>query len=429
MSLKLIKLEPKIAKATLVVVAVACVVTAFFFIRWSFSNAIASRLDLKRPESKLVIDWLIGLGPSDPQTHYAAAELFERTFDANDLSRSLNEYEIAASLTPNNYLMWISLGRARSLSGDDAGANAALKRAIELAPNYAAVQWTYGNLLIRQGETTDGFKLTARAAQSNPEYALGSVVTAMQILEGDIAAVRNALGDSEAINAALVSTLMGSQRFEDAVDSWSKLPDEIKSGAQKKLSEKLAEQLIAGKKFRLASRVLGVISPEGSNKPVAERITNGGFEPGIKLRGAGPFEWQIADGAEPQIGQNTVQKRSGEFGLLFLFNSFETATFRSLSQTIAVDPGSQYEFEGFYRSDLKTSASIKIEVADAATNAVIVSTPPLALAGDWTTIRLKFTAPTGSDGIIIRLVRDGCVGPTCRMTGSLSFDDFSLKPL
>lgn len=429
MALKLIKLEPKIAKLTLVALGLTCIVTSFFFVRWNFANAVSSRLDLKRPESKLVIDWLIGLGPSDPQTHHAAAALFEKTFDPSDLSRSLAEYETAAALSPNNYLMWVSLGRARNLDGDAAGSEAALKRALELAPNYAAVQWTYGNLLIRQGEADDGFKLAAKAAQSNTDYARSFVVTALQIFDGDVEKTRTAVGDSEAVSVALTSTLSGQGRFAEAVDSWAKLSADAKADSQKKLSEKLAEQLVTAKQFRLASRVLASIQPDAANRPTVGQITNGGFEPGIKLRGAGAFEWQIADGAEPQIGQSNVQRRSGEFGLFFLFNSFETSNFRSVSQTVAVVPGAPYEFEGFYRSDLKATASLKIEIVDAVTGATLVNTPPLALAGDWTTMKLKFTAPVGSDGIVVRLTREGCAGLACRITGRLSFDDFSLKPL
>lgn len=429
MSLKLIKLEPKLAKGLLIGGALICVIATFFFIRWNFANAIASRLDLKRPESKLVIDWLLGLGPSDPQTHHAAATLFEKTFDPGDLTRSLTEYETAAALSPNNYLMWLNLSRARNLNGDTAGSEAAIKRALELAPNYSAVQWAYGNLLIREGNTDDGFKLAAKAAESNADLARSAVVLALQIFDGDLSQVRRSLGDSEAINSALATALMGQDKADDAVESWSKLPEQAKTTTYKKLGDDLAQKLLSAKKFRLATRVAADLSTEGTEKPVVGQIANGGFENAIKLRGAGPFEWQIADGAEPQIGQSDSQKRSGKFGLFLMFNSFDAAHFRTVSQTVAVEPGGTYEFEGFYRSDLKTSAALKLEIADAASTATITSTQAFALAGDWTTLKVKFTVPAGSDGIIIRLVREGCNGPACRITGRLSFDDLSIKRL
>jgi len=428
LSLKLIKIEPTVTKAVVIAVGLASVLAAFFFIRWNFANAVASRLDPKLPETRLVLDSLTDMGPSDPQTHQAAAAFLEKTFDPADLTRSLTEYETAAALSPNNYLMWVNLGKARNLNGDTDGADVAFRKALDLAPNYAAVLWAYGNLLIREGKTDEGFKLAAKAAESNREYARNAVILALQIFDGDLAQVRGALGDGELMNSALATTLASQQRFDEAVESWSKLPVSDKAD-YKKLGESLAAQMTAAKKFRLAARVLADLQPNEADKPVVGQIANGGFENEIKLRGANLFEWQIAEGAEPQIGLNSSQKRSGQKGLFLVFNSFEAAQFRSFSQTVAVMPGAEYEFEGFYRSDLKSAATLKIEIADAASTGAIASTQPLALAGDWATLRVKFTVPAGGDGIIIRLAREGCSGPTCRITGKLSFDDFSIKRL
>lgn len=410
----------------LIAAAILCVAATWFFIRWNFANAVASRLDPRLPESKLVIDWLLNVGPSDPQTHYAAASIYEKTFDPGDLTRSLSEYELATALSTYNYVMWLNLGKSRSLNGDAVGAEAAYARALKLAPNYAAVQWAFGNFLVRDGRVDEGFAMVAKAAASNPEYSRTAIITALQIFDGDIVQVRDALGDTDTTNAALTTALAGQNRFDESYDAWSKLAPEKKLDEHKKLGESLAARMAEAKKFQIAARIAADLQTNDADKPVLGQIANGGFENGVKLRGAGLFEWQIAEGAEPQIGLSESQKRSGKYGLSIVFNSFESAGFRTISQTVAVGPGAVYEFEGFYRSDLKTTAMLKWEIADGATTATIVSTPPMALAGDWTTLKVKFTVPAGSDGVIIRLAREGCNGPACRITGKLSFDDFSI---
>ena len=159
------------------------------------------------------------------------------------------------------------------------------------------------------------------------------------------------------------------------------------------------------------------------------QILNGGFENGVKLRNATLFEWQITDGVQPRIALSETETHTGKYGLWMIFNSFETAAFRAVSQTVAVVPGAEYEFETFYKSDLKTSASIKWEIVNALTNAPIAATPPATMSPDWAPLRVKFTMPADSDGIVIRLVREGCSGPSCPISGSLAFDDFSLLPL
>jgi len=112
-----------------------------------------------------------------------------------------------------------------------------------------------------------------------------------------------------------------------------------------------------------------------------------------------------------------------------MFNSFKAVAFRSISQTVAVVPGAEYEFEVFYRSDVKTSAILKWEIADAGTSATIASTDPMTPVPDWTSLKTTFKVPPDSDGVIIRFVREGCVGSTCPTNGKISFDDISIRRL
>ncbi len=428
MSLKILKISPGVARVLIVAAAIACLISAWFFIKWNFANAIASRMDPTRPESKTVADWLTRVAPNDPQTHFTAAALFEKTLDPEDLTRSLIEYETAAALSPNNYAMWLYLAKARSMTGDTEGAEAAFRRALHLGPNYSTVQWTFGNFLIRQGNTDEGFSLIAKAASSDPAYTSAAVVMAMQIFGGDAADVRRSLGEGDVTNAAFAQVLVGQKRYDDAYAAWSQLTD--KTGKFKTLGETLTAQMADSKKFRLAALIKSDLIAEGAPKPEVGRIGNGGFEDGVKLRNAGLFEWQIDEGSEPQIGLSDGQKRTGKYSLWMLFDTFQTAAFRNISQTIPVVPGAEYEFEVFYRSDVKTNARLRWEVAEAATGGTLAATEPMAAAAEWVRLGARFTVPqTASDGIIIRLARDGCIGPSCPITGRMSFDDFSLRSL
>ena len=409
--------------------ALLCVVTAWFFIKWNFANAVSSRLDSKRAEFKPVADWLTQMAPSDPQTHLAAARIYQKTFDPDDLARSLFEYEMAAALSPYSYLAWIDLGKARGLNGDTDGAQFAFARALQLAPNYAAVQWVYGNSLIRQGKTDDGFALIAKATASNADYSQPAVTTALQIFDNDIEAVRRGLGDSGLTNAGLAAALANQLRFDAAFAAWSRLSEAERHTKFKKLSDDLIEKFAAAGKFNFAAVVASGGRTNESEKPTVGQISNGGFEGGVKIRNAALFEWQIGEGAQPQIALSEADNHGGKYGLRLIFNSFDTSAFRSVSQTIAVVPGAEYEFEAFYRSDLKTSAVIKWEIVNALTNAPVAVTPPAIPASEWMPLKARFTMPADSDGVIIRLVRDGCNGPSCPTNGSLAFDDISLRRL
>lgn len=427
MALRILRGKPAVIKTGLAAGALACVVLALLFARWSFANAVASRIDRARPESKLVIDSLIAWGPSDPQTHYAAAAIFEKTFDPADLERSLKEYETAAALAPHHYQAWVNLGRSRSLLGDATGAEQAFVRALELAPNYSSVQWTYGNYLIRQGRNEEGFRLAAKAAAVNPEFARNAVGLALQIFDGDIGQVVQVLGDVEPVTVALITVLAAQDRLDDAASVWSRLSSEARTARQRKLGEDLIGKLTAGKKFRLAAAVSADLTESVTMKPQSGHLVNGGFEEAIKARGASIFDWQLGDGTEPQAGLSNSQKRTGEHGLVMVFNTADASSMRSFSQTVPVEPGAVYQLEGFYRNELKTTVAFKLEAADAATGAILASSPPMQLAGDWTTVRFSFAVPVTCDGVVIRLSHEGCTGSACRIAGRLALDDLSLR--
>ena len=92
---------------------------------------------------------------------------------------------------------------------------------------------------------------------------------------------------------------------------------------------------------------------------------NGGFENGVKLRSAGPFEWQIGDAPEPQIGLSETQKHGGRYGLTIVFSTFRPEAYRGISQLLAVEPGARYRLDAWYKSNLKTEAKYQWQVIDA----------------------------------------------------------------
>lgn len=426
MSLVIVKLTIGPARIAMIAAVVLCLLAAWFSLKWNFANMIAERLEPDKPETRVVADWLATVSPSDPRTHAAAALAFERSFDMGDVTRAVAEYEAATALSPENFFNWLSVGRSRGLNGDAAGAVTAYGRALQLAPNYASVQWAYGNALVRRGQLDEGFPFMAKAAEANSDYSQPAAITALQILDGNADAARRSLGESDAVTAALAGALASQQRFEEAVALWAKLPVEKRSAEVAKIGDVIRDQLLKAKQFRLAAR-LAVDGLPAENKPVVGRITNAGFESEVKTRNSSLFEWQIGEGAHPQIGLAEGQAFAGRSNLFLLFNSFESSAFRTVSQTVAVEPNAEYELSFHYRSDLKPPVALKFEAVNACDLAVIASTAQMSPTADWTEVSVRFRAASDCDAVIIRLNRDGCAGPTCPMSGKLSLDEFSLK--
>lgn len=417
MALVIIKFERKFLRPMIAASVVLCLIGGWYFAKWNFANAVSMRADTRE-----IADLGVEMAPGDPQTHFAAAVVYEKTFDPGDLTRSLNEYETVAALSPNNYISWLELGRARERNGDAPGAETAFLRALDLAPNYADVQWAYGNLLIRQGRHAEGLAQIRVAYVAKPEYVNPAAITAMTLFDGDAAKARDALGGTPDLNAALAALELSSKRYGEAVASWDLIPADEKLSKFKAAGETLSGRLADARQFRLASHIINTIWD--GDGPVTGSILNGGFESQIKLNDARLFDWQISPGAEPQIGLNDEQKHGGGYSLFMKFNTMQAADFRSFSQTVAVEPGKAYSLEGFYRANLK--GTIAWEIVDAAAGKSLAKSMAINGASDWTAFRINFTTPADVDGVIIRLIRDGCASPVCPISGKVWFDDFTL---
>lgn len=421
MPVKAIKIDSLPARAMLLAAAVVLLTGAFFSVKWALANTAASKAEFKE-----VADLMVNWAPDDPQTHYTSAVLHERTFLPEDLPVSLSEYEKATALAPHNFLLWLELGKARERNGDPASAERTLRKALELAPNYAQVRWALGNNLLRQGRSDEAFAEIRQAASSDERYVSPAASMAWQVFDGDINLVRHTIGESARINVALSGILMGQKRLDEAFAIWESLTPEEKGDTYKQASSDLYGQLVAARKYRAALTVFSsALAGKEDDESSPGKISNGGFENAIKPQNAAIFEWQISEAMKPQIAPDTAQKHSGVRSLVLIFNSGDGKDFRTVSQTIVVEPGKTYQFELFYRSDLKTAATLKWEIAGFA-DGKILSTEPVAESADWTAQRLKFTVPANTEAIAVGLARVGCRSGLCPISGRIWFDDLTL---
>lgn len=418
MPIRSTKIDAAWKKAVLAVCGIACALGGWQAAKWGLVNSAGYRAsDLE------VAQYLAGLAPDDPQPHYASGVFLERSFDPDDVQKALKQFETATALTPNNYLLWLELGRARERSGDAEGAEAALRRALELAPNYSRVQWALGNALLRQGRTEEAFAEIRKAVLGDSTLADAAAVTAWQFFDGNVEAIRRAMQGSPHFNAVLAGQLIREKKFDQAMQIWNDIPVAEKKSTLRERATTMLKSLLDAKQFTSAMRVAVEIG-DGAGIPEVGKVTNGGFESAVKSDGAGPFDWQIAGGLQPQIVLSGGQKHGGNNSLYLIFNSSSAADFRSVSQTIVVVPGSGYEVEIFYRSDLKSVADVKWEVVDASDGKRLAVSDSVIPNSGWTPIRIGFKA--NSDGIILRLVREGC-GPVCNANGNVWFDDVTLR--
>lgn len=421
MSIKSFQVDSAARRIVLIIAGLGWLIFLAFAVKWYFGNAIAERA-VQQPVAELALD----LAPDDPQAHYALALAEEKVFAPENLQKSLVEYERVAALSPNDYRSWLELGKARERGGDAAGAEPALRKSLELAPNYAVVQWTLGNMLLRRGKTAEGFTEIRLAAESDEKYAAPMVSIAGQIFDGDLTQIRKSVGNLPQMNFALVTFLAGQKRFDEALEIWNGLPTVDKKSVFKDSGQQFFAQMLAAGKYRNAVQIQNQIADASEKNVVVGQIYNGDFEAALNPVKPGVFEWQIADGSSPQIGFDEQEKHSGARSLVIIFNSLDGREFRQISQITAVESTKKYAFEFFYKSALKTASTLKWEIVDISDGKILATTNALAADTDWTNPITEFTTAETTQAIVIRLARADCQSSICPIAGKVWFDDFRL---
>ncbi|MDQ3634396.1 MAG: carbohydrate binding domain-containing protein [Acidobacteriota bacterium] len=421
MSSKSIKIESPLSRILLGVSALAIVAAVIYVFSWMFADSISNSA-----QDKDVAEFAVGLAPQNPQAHYIVAMLRENSFIPEDIPKSLAGFEKAASLSPNDYRLWLALGKARESNGDVNGAELALQRALELAPNYAQVQWLYGNILLRQGKIKEAFAHIGKAVEGDPELANPAVNTAWSVFNGDLEKIKAVIGDSNYTRAALASFFVKQKRFDEAMNIWNSIPAKEKKDTFKTEGENLFKSLIEEKKYRAALLVKNQLADNTRNTAIG-RINNGSFEENIKDEQAEKFEWELGAGNQPQIAVDDQQHHDGNRSLVLSFGGVNNREFRNISQLVPIESSKQYTLKLFYKSDLETTAKFVWEVVDTNDNKIIASTEAFAEKADWTSLNASFTTSENTEAVIIRVVRSDCDSALCPTSGRLWFDEFSLN--
>ena len=431
--LRIIDVRAPLRRVLLVVPVVLALVGSWYASRWYIGNTMAEFAPRLENGGLETARTALRLAPNDPWTHWTYAGLEKSSFEPAALQDSVRHYEEAVRLSPNDYRFWMDLGRAREQLGDAAGGEKALRHAVELAPAYAYPRWLLGNLLLRAGRGDESFQELRRAAQADPKLRPQIFNVAWYVFGEDVQAVRNAVGNSAAARAEFAAYLGNRQRFDDALGLWASLSAAEKR-EQSANGETLMSTLVSARRYRAAQGILrDIASEQVAPALAAEQFTNPGFESDVGASGAGAFGWQVISVPQAQVAVDPNYRHSGQRSLRVLFKSPSMLDFKNVSQLVVVEPGAQYRFTCFVRTEeLKSAGTPLIEILDAADErSVLGASAPLATGrSDWQQLTIDFKVPPKTEAVKVRIGRAPCVGdPVCPIYGIVWYDDFNLQRL
>ena len=367
----------------------------------------------------------VSLSPGDPETHYIRGAILE----ANDnLSTAISEYSQAVSLRPDDYVLWLALAHARELNGDTAGAIAAARQALPLAPYYAQPHWQLGNLLVRAGQQDEGFSELRLAGASNPTLLPAIIDLAWQLSRGDVAYVKQAIQPNTPEAYIILSEYFKKRgKVSEAIAlirSAGSAADEFR--------RRYIDELISAKRFPDAYALWSSAHPAG-NDIAADRpnvLIDPGFEQETDLDEPG-FGWRAKKSTGVALSLDGSNPKEGKASLRIDFKGDSDPGLAVISQLVMVEPLAHYQLHFAVRTEEIVSGGLPgLTILDAGTQRALGQSGALPLASNgWRDYSLDFTVPEKTSAIQIMLQREHCSRSPCPIFGRLWLDNFSLKKL
>ncbi len=408
--------------------ALLAILGAWFVVRWYVGDTVAEYAPTVEQGgiemARLAARW----APGDPLTHWRLGSLEEKAFSAENMADAVREYQLAVTLSPNDYRYWMELGRGLEASGDRESGEKALRHAVELAPAYSHPRWHFGNLLLREGKFEEAFEQLGHAAESDNQMRWQVFDLAMRVFNGDVNEITRAACVSPSARMQFAVYLVAVKRFDDAMRMWGAISPADRR-AQSALSQELEQSLLQAKQFHSVLALMSETEPEGT-VPDPGQFWNGGFESDLKVSGANTFKWVIESRGAAQVDVDS-RAHSGQKSLRIRFNASRTLEKIPVTQTVVVEPGAQYRFECYMRTEEIISASTPaLFIIDPVDGVPLGGSGPLPTGtNDWRRITFDFRMKPQRDAITVVFNRAPCSGngQICPIFGTVWYDDFSLQ--
>jgi hypothetical protein len=403
--------------------ATVVLVGIFALLIWTGARVgFASLLTAYAAKSNLIdaANKAVTLSPGDPDAHLVRGSLLEAN---NDPASAVAEYERAASLRPDDYVLCLSLAHGRELSGDAAGAVAAARQAVALAPFYAQPRWQLGNILVRAGMSEEGFRELGLAGEGNPALMPTIIDLAWQWSHGDVQfVIRNLRPQRPETYQALAQYFRKKKEINSAVSMFIAAGTVADQDRHTYVGE-----LISEKHFKEAY-ALWTIGRTGNSSEAAGVIIDPGFEQEIDLNEVG-FGWRPSGRVSTvTLSLDSGQPKEGHSSLRVDFNGESDPSTPIISQLIFVRPGTHYQLRFEFRTEsIISGGPPNILVTDATGNQVLGQSGALPqTTSGWTGSEIDFVSGESTIAIQIALQRSRCAQSPCPIFGRLWLDDFSL---
>ncbi len=333
---------------------------------------------------------------------------------------AIANFEKAAKLRPNDYLLWLRLGYAKYKLEDYDSALVGYDKAIALAPNYAMPKRYKGRLFLKINKPDLAFVNLSQAAALEPTYMRELLHLARMAYPQKPESIERAVRPVSI--EAKKSTALYFIRYKMMSDGLSRflLGNDL-SRAEK---DEFVTRLIEANDFKLA---FSIWKSKNNRIKKDNLMENGDFESDVNPDERN-FGWVLQENVE-NVGLSIegTDPFSKKAALKVTYRGNSAPLKPVISQLLPVEPNRRYRLKFAARAEELVSGGLPvIDVIDGVSRAVIIKSEMLT-SDKWYSQTLDFRTGLQTTVIVISLQRMPCKTNPCPVFGELWLDNFELS--
>lgn len=395
-----------------------CLFVGFAFIGVAVRDYVAYRLSVS--QQPYAMEEAVALNPSDASYHSRLGEYFMFSGRRPDLA--VLQYRSAVALNPHVADYWLDLASAYASTGANEQQVQALENAHQVDPTTPEISWQVGTGFLNRGDigkAFEMFRLVLQSESSRPALRVCWYTT------HDLKRVMDVLPPKPAEYLDFINLLISERQTGAPEKVWSQLvsvrqpfdPQEAKPYFEYLISEHQVDG--AQQAWNDLDRLDPGFRPY--LRSAGNLAVNGGFEEKPLNMG---FDWRYQDQSEVTLTLDGDHVHQGRRSLSITFNG-AAVTDTSLSQLVAVEPNTRYDFSAYVKADnIFAAEGPQFVIADAySPKAPLLLTEEFLGTSDWKQVRGSFETSPGTDLVSLKIMRPA---GAAQITGKLWVDDVSV---
>jgi tetratricopeptide (TPR) repeat protein len=412
--------------AVAVIAAVSFLFLSFFGVRDALAAYFASQ------------DTVAGLSratrfePGNPDNWYALGRFWQYNLLNSDSLNAVAAYQKALSLNPQFTDAWLELAAAYESLGNVGEAGEAYRKAQQAYPLSAQVAWSYGNFLLRQGDSPNAFREIRRAVAADPHRGSEAFSRCVRV-EPDVEKVLDqVIPPSRDVYLDIIDQLAHDDKTAEALHTWDRvvrLEPELRLRSVWELVGSLRRNHQIEEAVRVWKQAAAFAGFKDLGDPRGSVLWDGGFESGET---ALAYTWNFSPNYQGvQLRVQSEEKHSGSRALRITFDGRSNLSFRDVCHVFPVKPGTAYRFSAWVHSrDLSTDQGVHFLLsAFGGVDAAPLATSDMLGSLAWQEIAAQWTAPATASEAQVCLERLPSDQPDNQIHGTLWVDDVAVVPV